>query len=49
MLDKGPSALAGYFQVVCVHAADLLGLYSLAPVPVGSEQHGNDRQAFGGI
>lgn len=26
MLDKGPSTFAGYFQVVRVHAADLLGV-----------------------
>jgi hypothetical protein len=49
MLDKGPSTFAGYSQVVRVHAADLLGVYYFAPVPVGSEQRGDTREAFGGI
>jgi hypothetical protein len=52
MLDEGPSALAGYFQVVRVHAADLLGVYNFAPVPARSEQRGDPGRplmGFGGF
>jgi hypothetical protein len=37
MLYKGSSALAGYCQIVRIHAADLLRVYYFAPVPARSE------------